>query len=243
MEVINDLLNYNGYKIIQRTDGFSFSLDSVLLANFATLNKRVKTICELGSGNGAVVMMMSTMTDAKITGIDILSESCELARRSITMNHLDHRIEIINDNFIDIHKKIGHDIFDLVVCNPPYFSLDSHHNKNDSKLKQVARHEIYSTLDDVLKTAKILLRNNGYFALVHRPNRLTEIIIKMKDHNLEPKRLRFVYPKVGEDANLILIEARRSGNEGLVIESPLYTHNDDGSYSDEVVKMFSGGRV
>ncbi len=242
MEVINDLLNYNGYKIIQRTDGFSFSLDSVLLANFATLNKRVKNVCELGCGNGAVLMMLSTMTSASITGIDILSVSCNLANRSIKMNNLEDKINVINDNFIDIHKKIGHDCFDLVICNPPYFSVESHYNRNDSKLKQVARHEVYSTLDDVLKTAKILLRNNGYFAMVHRPNRLCEIITKMKEYNLEPKRLRLVYPSVFKDANLILIEARRNGNEGLVIESPLYTHDIDGEYSNEVLEMFNGGR-
>lgn len=241
MEVINDLLNYNGYKIIQRTDGFNFSLDSVLLANFATLNGKVKKVCELGCGNGAVIMMMSTLTKASIVGIDILETSCDLATRSIEMNKIQDRIEIIHDNFIGIHNKIGHDVFDLVVCNPPYFSKDEHSNLNESKLKQTARHEIDATLDDVLKTAKILLKNNGYFAMVHRPNRLVEIISKMQANNIEPKRIRFVYPKLSSDANLILIEGRRNGNKGIVIESPLYTHNESGEYSDEVIEMFGGG--
>ncbi len=241
MEVINDLLNYNGYKIIQRTDCFNFSLDSVLLANFATINKKVNSICELGCGNGAVLMMLSTKTNAKIVGIDILNESYELACRNIQLNNLEKQISVICDNFIGIHKKIGHDVFDLVVCNPPYFSLDSANKHNKSDFKKIARHEFYANLDDVLETAKILLKNNGYFTMVHRPDRLVEIITKMKAHNLEPKRLRFVYPKQGSDANLILIEARRNGNKGLVVEQPLYTHSSDGSYSCEVLKMFEGG--
>ncbi len=240
MEVINDLLNYKGYKIIQRTDGFNFSLDSVLLANFATVNSRVKRVIELGCGNGAVLMMLSTRTNAKITGIDIQDVSYDLAKRNVEMNKLTKQIDLIHDNFIGIHKKIGHDICELVLCNPPYFKLDSHNNRNKSELKTIARHEVYSTLDDVLETAKILLKNNGFFAMVHRPDRLIEIFEKMQTHNLVPKRIRFVYSKKESPANLVLIEARRSGNAGLIIEPPLYVHSN-GKYSEEVERMFSGG--
>ncbi len=241
MEVVNDLLNYNGYKIIQRTDGFNFSLDSVLLANFATVNKKVKNIIDLGCGNAPIPIILSTLTPAKIIGIDIQKISCDLARRSVLMNNLQNQIEIICDNYKNIHKKLGHDTFDLVICNPPYFIVREDSNLNDSKLKEIARHEVFATLDDVLYTAKVLLKNNGYFAMVHRPERLVEIIEKMKKHNIEPKRLRFVYPKKAAAANLILIEGRRNGNTGLTVEYPLYTHNIGGDYSDEVKEMFNGG--
>lgn len=242
MEVINDLLNFNGYKIIQRSDGFNFSLDSVLLANFATVNKKVHKIIDLGCGNAPIPMILSTLTPAKIIGVDIQEVSCDLATRSVALNQLQDQIEIICDNYKEIYKKLGHDEFDLVVCNPPYFKVSSTSNKNESELKQIARHETHATLDDVLHSAKVLLKNNGYFAMVHRPDRLVEIIEKMKSHNIEPKRLRFVYPKVGSDANLILIEGRRNGNEGLKIEYPLFTHNENGDYSLEVMSMFDGGK-
>ncbi len=241
MEVVNDLLNYNGYKIIQRTDGFNFSLDSVLLANFATVNKKVKKVVDLGCGNAPIPMILTTKTPAKIIGVDIQETSCDLAKRSVDLNDLSDQIEIICDNYKNIHKKLGHDAFDLVICNPPYFKVSEESNLNSSKLKEIARHETHATLDDVLYTAKVLLKNNGYFAMVHRPERLVEIIEKFKFHNIEPKRIRFVYPKKGCDANLILIEGRRNGNAGLKVEYPLYTHDDEGCYSAEVMEMFNGG--
>lgn len=241
METINDLLNYNGYKIIQRTDGFNFSLDSVLLANFATVNKKVKKIIDLGCGNAPIPMILTTFTSAKIIGVDIQKISCDLALRSVKMNGLEEQIEIICDNYKNIHTKLGHDEFDLVVCNPPYFKVSETSNLNDSKMKEIARHETHATLDDVLYTAKVMLKNNGYFSMVHRPERLVEIFDKMKQHNIEPKRLRFVYPKVGSESNLILVEGRRNGKPGIKIEAPLYTHNQDGSYSKEVNEMFNGG--
>ncbi len=242
MEVVNDLLNYNGYKIIQRTDGFNFSLDSVLLANFASITSRVKNIVDLGCGNAPIPMILSTLTPASIIGIDIQEISCDLARRSVALNGLENQISIMCDNYKNIHKKLGHDAFDLVVCNPPYFKVEENSNLNDSKLKEVARHEVSATLDDVLYTSKVLLRNNGYFAMVHRPERLIEIISKMKQHNIEPKRLRFVHPKKGSEANLILIEGRRNGNPGLKVEYPLFTHDSSGEYSKEVLDMFDGGK-
>ncbi len=240
MEVINNLLNLKDYKIIQRTDGFSFSLDSVLLANFATINKRVNNIIDLGCGNAPIPIILSTRTTAKIIGVDIQEISCDLAYRSVVLNKLESQITIINDDFKGIYHKLGHDAFDLVVCNPPYFKQAMHGKINDSELKKIARHETFANLDDVLYNAKVLLRNNGYFAMVHRPERLIEIFEKMRKHNIEPKRIRFVYPKQNRDANLVLIEGRRNGREGLKIEQPLYTHLEDGSYSEVVMKMFEG---
>ncbi|MFV0498994.1 MAG: tRNA1(Val) (adenine(37)-N6)-methyltransferase [Bacilli bacterium] len=240
MEVINDLLNYNNYKIIQRTDGFSFSLDSVLLANFATINKKVSKIVDLGCGNAPIPIILSTYTNASIIGVEILDVSSNLAKRSVALNNLEKQIEIICDDYKMIHKKIGHDIYDLVISNPPYFKINETSNLNNSKFKKIARHETHASLDDVLNTAKILLKNNGYFAMVHRPNRLVEITHKMKVNKIEPKRIKFVYPKIGKDANLILIEGRKNGNEGLKVEKPLFIHNDDGSYTKEVIAMFSG---
>ncbi len=238
--VLNDLLNYNGYKIYQRNDGFNFSLDSILLANFATVNKQVRSIVDLGCGNAPIPMVLTTKTDAKIIGVDIQEVSCELAKKSIEYNGLEDNIKILNMDLKGIHLEIGHDKFDLVTSNPPYFKVEENSKINKSELKTIARHEICVTIDDIIYSAKTLLRNNGYFALVHRPERLIEILEKFKLHRIEPKRIRFIYPKINGDANLVLIEGRKNGNSGLKIEPPLYTHKENGEYSDEVLKMFNG---
>ncbi len=241
MEIIlNDLLNYNGYKIYQRNDSFNFSLDSVLLANFVTLNKQVKTVVDLGCGNAPIPMILSTKTDADIIGVEIQELSYVLALKSIKYNKLEDKIKVINQDFRGIHREIGHDKYDVVVSNPPYFKIEEESKTNESDYKTIARHELYATLDDVIYNAKVLLRNNGYFAMVHRPTRLVEIIETMKKHRIEPKRLQFIYPKVGSEANLILIEGRKNGKAGLKIEQPLYTHTNDNQYSDIVKQMFNG---
>ncbi len=240
MEVVNDLLNYSNLKIIQRKDGFNFSLDSVLLAQFVTINKKVTEICDLGTGNAPIPLIMSTRTDAKIVGVEIQEISKDLAERSIQMNALENRIEIVHDDLKNVHLDLGSDRFDVVTCNPPFFKVGETPHLNESEFKMIARHEIHATLEDVVKSAKALLKNNGYFAMVHRPERLIEILDTMKLHNIEPKRVRFVYPKKDKDANILLVEGRKNGKPGLKILPPLYSHNEDGTYTDEVMEMFGG---
>ena len=176
IEVINDLLGYEGLKIIQRPDIFNFSLDSTILADFVTINKSDKTIIDMGCGNGYIPIFLTLRTNAMITGIEIQEEIYDLAIRSVELNNLQDRINIYNLDLKEAHKILGTSIANVVTCNPPYFKYQSGSNINESIHQTIARHEIYATLDDVVKEANILLKDGGTFAMVHRAERLEEII-------------------------------------------------------------------
>ncbi len=238
-QVLNELLGRPLLKIYQDSDIFNFSLDSMLLASFASVGKRCKNIVDLCSGNAPIPLYLSLRTDAKIIGVEIQEYSYELAMKSVLINHKEDQISLILGNLCDIYKKIGTDCYDLVTCNPPFFKKGSAClNPNDAKV--IARHEVMATLDDVIKEASILLKSGGRFAMVHRPDRLVEIIDTLKKYKLEPKRLQFVYPKVNKECNHILIEAVKEGNSGgLRVLSPLYVYNDDNKWTKEILKIYN----
>ena len=238
MKVVHDLLNYNNLKIVQDTDYFNFSLDSVLLPNFVTLNKNIKNVLDLCTGNAPIPMILSTKTDAKIYGVELQKEIYELGKESIEINKLDNRIELINKNINDIVDDFETETFDVITCNPPYFENHDLNRKNDNEIKSIARHEIHMRLDDIFKISKKLLKNNGVVAIVHRPERLVEIIEIMKKYNIEPKRLQFIYPNEEKESNMILIEGKKNGNKGLKVLNPLFVHEDNGNYRKEILNMF-----
>ena len=235
-EVINYLLAYNDLKIIQRKDMFNFSLDTVLLANFCTITKDVKKIVDFGTNNAAIPLILSRRTNKPIIGVEIQKEAEELAKKNITLNNLDDQIEIVHSDikeFVNDSIKVG-----LVVCNPPFFKVDEDSNLNDNEFLTIARHEIKINLEEIIKSAAKILDNRGKFAMVHRPQRMIEILNLMQKYDIEPKRIKFVYPKYNKESHILLVEGIYKGKKGLKIEPPLYAHNDDGSYSDEVKKMF-----
>ena len=235
-EVVNYLLAHKNMKIIQRKDMFNFSLDTVLLANFCTINKDVKHIVDFGTNNAAIPLLLSKRTNRKINGVEIQQEAVELANKNIALNNLEDQIEIVHDdiaNFVKNFPKVG-----LVVCNPPFFRVDEESNLNENEYLTIARHEIKIDLEGIIKAAAFLLDNKGRFAMVHRPDRMIEILNVMQKYDIEPKRIRFVYPKVNRDSHVLLVEGMYKGKKGLKIEPPLYAHNEDGSYSNEVRKMF-----
>ncbi|MFA5602305.1 MAG: tRNA1(Val) (adenine(37)-N6)-methyltransferase [Bacilli bacterium] len=238
MEVINTLLDYKNLRIYQNSKWFKFSLDSVLLANFVTLNKGIKKIIDLGTGNAPIPLILSARTSSLIYGVEVQKEIFELALKTIKINKKETQIKLIYDNYKNIDKIFETDTFDIVVSNPPFFEYTDSSNVNDNKIKTIARHEIYAKLEDVFIVTKKILKNNGVLALVHRTERLVEILCLMKKHNIEPKRLRLVYPKRNKGSNIILIEGKKNGKKGLKILSPLYVHKRDGSYSKEVMDMF-----
>lgn len=238
MKVLNDLLGYDNLKIYQDTEWFSFSLDSVLLPNFVTLNKNTKKILDLGTGNAPIPMILSTITDAKIFGIEIQKDVYELAVESIKYNNLEDRIKIINDDMKNLDKYFNPNYFDVIISNPPYFKIEEKSKKNDNIHKVIARHEEKIKIEDIILIAKKYLDNNGIFALVHRTDRLIEILDLLKKNNLEPKRIKFIYPKKESNSNMFLIECRKNGNPGLKVEKPLYVHNNNGDYLDEINELF-----
>ena len=217
---------------------FNFSLDSVLLPNFITINKNIKHILDIGCGNAPIPLILSTKTPATITGVEIQKDVFELALESIKINNLNSQIEIINADINDLYKSLETETYDIITCNPPFFKVaeTSHLNKND--YKTLARHEVSLDLEQIMKISKKLLKNNGIIGIVHRPERLIEIIEIMKKYGIEPKKMRFVYPKSDKDANIVLIEGVKNGNPGLKLLSPLYSHNEDGNYTDEIKQFF-----
>lgn len=235
-EVINYLLAYNDLKIIQRKDMFNFSLDTVLLAHFCTINKDVKTIVDFGTNNAAIPLLLSRRTDKRIIGIEIQKEAVELANKNIELNHLENQIEIIHGDITD--HVYSMDKVQLVVCNPPFFKVGERSNLNDNEYLTIARHEIKIDLETIIKSAARILDNKGRLAIVHRPERMIDILNYMQKYDIEPKRIRFVYPKMNKESHVLLVEGLYKGKKGIKIEPPLYAHNDDGSYSQEVRKMF-----
>ncbi len=235
-EVVNYLLAYEGMKIIQRKDMFNFSLDTVLLANFCTIQKDLNGIVDFGTNNAAIPLLLSRRTDKKIIGVEIQKEAVELAEKNVCMNDLQHQISIVEKDIkeyvVDAPKT------KLIVCNPPFFKVGERSNLNDNQYLQIARHEIMITLDEIMRSASKILDNKGRIAMVHRPDRMIEIINCMQKYDIEPKRIRFVYPKEGKESHIFLIEGMYKGNKGLKIESPLYAHESDGSYTREIRRMF-----
>lgn len=238
MKVTHYLLGYDNLKIIQDSDMFNFSIDSVLLPNFATINTKTKKILDIGCGNAPIPLILSQKTNAQIIGVEIQKEVSEMARESVKINNLENQIEIINDDILKLKDKLETDSFDLITCNPPYFKVKdtSKFNKND--YKTIARHEVTLNLEQVLKIAKKLLKNDASIALVHRPERFVDIITLMRQNNLEPKKLRFVYPKKGQNANVILIEGTKNGKPGLKILEPLYIQDENGNYDKEITRRW-----
>lgn len=239
MEEINYVLGYDNLKIYQNTEMLKFSLDSVLLANFVNINPSTKKILDIGTGNAIIPLILSTKTKANITGIEIQDEVATLALKSVKINKLENQINIINDDINEYTSKSETEIYDIITCNPPFFKLNDNSILNESKYKQIARHEINLNLEKLIKVSKKLLKNNGKLAIVHRPKRLIEIIENMKQNNIEPKRICFIYPKINLESNILLIEGIKNGKPGIKILPPIYIHNLDNSYTDTVKKYFS----
>ena len=237
-KIINDLVYFDNLKIVQNKNYFNFSLDSILLPNFAPITENTKLILDLCTGNAPVPLVLTTKTNAKIIGVELQKEVFELAKESVELNDLSEQIELINDNINNIVTKYETDTFDLITCNPPYFKHSEQSITNDNEIKSIARHEIHMELEDVFKISKKLLKNGGSICMVHRTDRLMEIIEKMNNNNIEPKRVQFIYPKMNSESNLVLVDGRKNGKTGLKVLAPLYVHNEDGSYTDEVLKLF-----
>ncbi len=238
MKVKNRLLNFNNMIIYQDNDYFLFSIDSVLLANFVTIKLTDKKIIDLCTGNAPIPMLLSFRTKARIFGVELQKYIYDMGVDSIRENKLETQIELINDDVKEIEKICNAESFDIVTCNPPYFKYKEHSLVNNHTGKSIARHEILVNLEEIIKKSSYLLKNGGTFALVHRPDRLMEIISLMKKYNLEPKKMQLVYPKSNRDANILLIEGMKNGKTGLKILRPLIIHDENGEYVQNVKKMF-----
>lgn len=232
-----DDLQYKGLKLIQKEDGFCFGLDAVLLANFADV-KKDDSVIDLGTGTGIVTLLIAGKTKAKsVTGLEIQDEMAEMAGRSVEMNNLGGRVRIVRGDIKESVDLFGASKFNVVVSNPPYMSQGGG-LLNASDTKAVSRHEILCTLEDVIKASGRLLVPGGQFAMVHRPDRLVDIIWLMRKYSIEPKYIRFVHPSPYKKANLLLIKGARQGRPQLKMMEPLYVYDETGKYSREINEIY-----
>ena len=234
-----DDLQLNNLKIIQNKDGFCFGIDAVLLSDFAKDIRNNSQVLDLGTGTGIIGILLCAKTKlSKIYGIDIQKDVCDMALRSIKLNNLEIKFEIINTNIKDLQNIFNESSFDAIVSNPPY-KKDNSGLKNESETKLISRHEITASLEDFISTSSKLLKNNGNIYMVHRPERLSDLFYLLKKYNLEPKKLRLVQSYYDSKPKLILIKATKNAKSFLNIEEPLIIYNKDGSYTDEIFKIYS----
>ena len=218
---------------------FNFSLDSVLLPNFVTITKKNKRILDIGTGNAVIPMILTTKTDALIDAVEIQKDVYKLGKKSIELNNLQDKINIINQDIKEYSKNMETDTYDVITCNPPFFKVTETSNLNMNDYKTIARHEVKLNLDDIMSIGRKLLKNNGNIAIVHRTDRLIDIITTMRKYNIEPKKIRFIYPKKNTESNIVLVEGTKNGNPGLKILSPLISHTEEDEYTDEIKQYFT----
>ncbi len=234
-----DDLQYKGLKIIQNKDGFCFGIDSVLITDFAKEIKKGANVIDLGTGTGIISLLLCKKTEInKIIGVEIQKEVADMAKRSIKLNKLEEKIKIINDNIKNIKDYINYNSYDAVITNPPYKKLNTGIT-NENRKRLISRHEVEATLEDFISIASKLLKNNGAFYMVHRPERLADIIENLRKYKLEPKKIRFVHSKEGQEANMILIKSVKGAKPFLKIERPMYVYNEEQNYTDEILEIYN----
>ena len=235
-----DDLQLNNLKLIQKKDGFCFGIDSVLLADFAKKIKNNSTIIDFGTGTGIIPILLSAKIKAQhMIGIEIQEDIAEMAIRSVKLNGLENTISIIKEDIRNTDKILETvKPVDVIVTNPPYMKNNSG-LKNENKIKQISRHEIECNIEDIARAAKKILKENGSIYMVHRPDRLVDIMEIFRKYKIEVKELRMVHSKESKDANLILIKAVKNANPFLKIHNPLYVYKNDGTYTEEILKIYN----
>ena len=232
-----DELQRNGYRIIQNPERFCFGMDAVLLSGFARAKKQERCL-DLGCGNGIIPILMEAKTEGKhFTGLEIQPESADMAKRSVALNGLQDRIDIVEGDIKDASKIFGASSFHVVTTNPPYMTAQ-HGLTNVYEAKTIARHEVLCNLEDIIRESARLLMPGGRFYMVHRPFRLAEIISLMVQYRMEPKRMRLVYPYVDREPNMVLIEGLRGGKSRMTVEKPLIVYKEPGKYTYEIYDVY-----
>ena len=229
-----DDLQVNGYEIIQHPGKFCFGMDAVLLSNFARV-KKDERVLDLGTGTGIIPILLTAKTEGEaFVGLEIQEESADMARRSVAHNHLEEKVEIVTGDIKEAASIFGSASFDVITTNPPYM-IGQHGIANASDTKAIARHEVLCTLEDILRESARILKPRGRFYMVHRPFRLAEILSKMIEVGIEPKRMRMVHPFIDKEPNMVLIEGMRGANSRMTVERPLIVYKEVGVYSDELL--------
>lgn len=235
-----DDLQINNLKIIQNKNGFCFGIDSVILSNFASDIKNNSNVIDLGTGTGIISFLLLAKCNIKyITGIEVQENVAEMVNRSIQLNGLEEKFNVINCNVKDILYNVKRESFDVVVSNPPYKKMNTG-GKNLDEVKLISRHEVLADIYDFIEASKKVLKDKGSLYIVHRPERLADIMCALRNNKIEPKKIQFVYSnKESKEAKLVLIKAIKNGGQFLKIEKPLYIYEADGTYSEEILKIYN----
>ncbi len=237
MQVKNQFLN--NMVIYQDSDYQSFTLDSLLLGNFATISKKTTKIIDLCAGNAPVALYLATRTNAHINSVELQKIPCISAEKSIKENNLENRLSVYNENVIGVSRIVGSDEYDLVTVNPPFFEYTDTTKVKTRDTITLARFEKELKLDELLKEASQLLKSKGYFSIIYRPDRLTDLLSEMRNNGLEPKRLQFVRAKNKRPPKHVLVEAMKTNNvNGLIIMDDFIIYNDDNTYKDEALSLY-----
>ena len=233
-----DDLEFKVLKIIQNKNWFCFGIDSVLLSDFAKDIKDNSKVLDLGTGTGIISILLSKKINAKkITGIEIQEDVCKMAKKSVELNDLKN-VDIINEDINNLKKIFNQNSIDAIVTNPPYIKKE-HGLKNENENKLISRHEIKCDIEDVIKTSAFLLKDKGSLYMVHRPDRLVDVIYYLRKYKIEPKKIKFVYPNKNKECNLLLIKAIKNSGSFLKIEKPLYVYKEDGNYTEDILKIYN----
>ena len=232
-----DDLEINGFRIIQIPFCFCFGMDAVLLANFARISPKADVI-DLGTGTGIVPLLLAAKSKGQSwTGLEIQENMVDMARRSVEMNEVTEKVNILQGDLKAVREMFKPARFGAVTSNPPYMKENSG-LKNPSDTIYISRHEVSASLEDVVSAASYLLKTNGTFTMVHRPSRLPEIMEMMVKYRLEPKRMQLVQPTVDKEPNLVLIEGVKEAGRECRILPTLAVYDEEGNYTEELLRYY-----
>ena len=227
----------NGYYIYQASDGFRFGVDAVFLSEFVKV-KQGETVLDMGTGNGIIPILLAAKTSGKkFYGLEIQPYSAHLARKSVEYNSLGDKIEIVDGDIQEASSIFGNEAFDVVVSNPPYMAAE-HGLRNETDAKYIARHEALCSFEDIAREAAKTVRTRGRVYIIHRPHRLSELIITLAKYKLETKRLRFIHSYIDKEPVMVMIEALKGGNPGMRVDKPLIVYEKNGEYTKEVMDIY-----
>ena len=233
-----DDLERNGYQLIQNPEVFCFGIDAILLAHFAKVSHAKQKILDIGTGTGVIpIVMHAIYGKGHFTGIDIQEEMIEMASRSVCLNEIQEDVMMKVMDIKEYKAYFSSGSFDMITCNPPY--MKGHAGlKNEHPSKTIARHEVACTLEDIIEGAGYMLKYGGKLCMIHRPHRLVDIFMAMRQNKIEPKVMRMVYPKAGKAPTMVLVEGVKHGKPELRVQPPLFVYNEDGTYTDDINEIY-----